>query len=70
MIPKAADWRSQMSKRELTLFEVAAGDLLDELGYERGVKRMPWWTVVGARIRTTRVDALFTARRLNRRLSP
>ncbi len=31
------DWRTQMSKSDLALFEVAAGDLLDELAYERGM---------------------------------
>ncbi len=50
------------------LFEVAAGDLLDELGYERGLHRMPLWAAVGARIRTTGIDARFAARRLRRKV--
>jgi Sulfotransferase family len=31
------DWRTQMSKEDVERFEAAAGDLLDELGYPRGV---------------------------------
>jgi sulfotransferase family protein len=30
------DWRTDMSRDEVASFEAAAGDLLDELGYERG----------------------------------
>jgi Sulfotransferase family len=30
------DWRTQMARRDVALFEAIAGDLLDELGYERG----------------------------------
>jgi hypothetical protein len=29
------DWRQQMSRRDVELFEVLAGDLLSEMGYER-----------------------------------
>ena len=29
------NWRSEMSTEDLERFEAAAGDLLDELGYER-----------------------------------
>jgi sulfotransferase family protein len=34
--PGLRDWRSEMSKDHLERFEAAAGDVLDELGYERG----------------------------------
>jgi hypothetical protein len=33
------NWRHQMPPAELARFEAAAGDLLDELGYERGERR-------------------------------
>jgi hypothetical protein len=37
------DWRTQMSSKDLAIFELVAGDLLDELGYERGSGRpSPW----------------------------
>jgi hypothetical protein len=31
------DWRKQMSRRDIEIFEVLAGDLLESLGYERTV---------------------------------
>ena len=34
------DWRSEMSAEALQQFEAAAGDLLAELGYERGARRL------------------------------
>jgi hypothetical protein len=39
--PGLRDWRSQMSGEDLERFEAAAGDLLDELGYERGSSPTP-----------------------------
>lgn len=33
--PGLRDWRTQMPSRDVELFEALAGDLLDELGYER-----------------------------------
>jgi hypothetical protein len=33
--PGLRDWQTQMSERDVTLFECLAGDLLDELGYVR-----------------------------------
>jgi hypothetical protein len=33
--PGLRDWRTQMSERDVSLFECLAGDLLDELGYDR-----------------------------------
>ncbi len=38
--PGLRDWRSQMHPRDLELFEAIAGDLLDELGFERSVRRI------------------------------
>lgn len=35
------DWRTQMSHRDLQLFEALAGDLLEKLGYQRGVDTIP-----------------------------
>jgi len=35
--PGLRDWRTQMTERDLELFEALAGDLLTALGYERGV---------------------------------
>ncbi len=32
---KRSDWRKTMSKRDVTLFDLLAGDLAEELGYER-----------------------------------
>jgi hypothetical protein len=37
--PGLRDWRTQMAPAALERFEAAAGDLLDELGYERAVVR-------------------------------
>lgn len=37
--PGIRDWRSQMPSGQVELFEAAAGDLLDELGYERAFPR-------------------------------
>jgi Sulfotransferase family len=45
------DWRSQMSKRDLALFEAIAGDLLQEAGYERGIHRPSHAARVDARLR-------------------
>jgi hypothetical protein len=33
------DWRTQMAQKDVTAFELLAGDLLTELGYERTVQR-------------------------------
>jgi hypothetical protein len=40
------DWRSQMSPDDLAVFEANAGDLLSELGYERGLGQIPARTVL------------------------
>jgi Sulfotransferase family len=39
--PGLRDWRSQMRSDDVERFEAAAGDLLDELGYERGSSPSP-----------------------------
>ncbi len=58
------DWRTQMSKKDLALFEVAAGDLLDELGYERGAGRIAAWINISGRLQAVSSDARFAAYRL------
>jgi hypothetical protein len=35
------DWRKQMSREDLTVFESVAGSLLEELGYARGIEYLP-----------------------------
>ncbi len=35
-------WRSEMSREMLAAYEEIAGDLLEELGYERGHRRRRW----------------------------
>ena len=57
------DWRTQMDGASLTLFEALAGDLLDQVGYERGVGRIPR----SAKIKTSGVHLAVLARRLQRR---
>ncbi len=39
--PGLRDWRSQMPPEDVERFEAAAGDLLDELGYERAYPHLP-----------------------------
>lgn len=38
--PKLREWRTQMPKRDVELFEALAGDLLTDLGYERSFERI------------------------------
>jgi hypothetical protein len=45
------DWRSQMSKRDVALFEAIAGDVLEEAGYERSIRRTSHAVRVDARVR-------------------
>lgn len=59
--PGLRDWRTQMDEADVALFEVLAGDLLDDLGYSRsGIPPSPaveaeaarclrWWTENGQR---------------------
>lgn len=35
------DWRTEMTREDRARFEALAGDVLDELGYERSVPRLP-----------------------------
>ncbi len=37
--PGLRDWRQQMPREDVERFEAAAGDLLDDLGYERGISQ-------------------------------
>jgi len=43
------DWRTEMSGDDIASFEAAAGDLLDELGYERGAPELNGELAVRAR---------------------
>lgn len=43
------DWRSQMSGRDVVMFEALAGDMLEELGYERSVPQIPAPVLIRAR---------------------
>jgi hypothetical protein len=54
--PGLRDWRTDMSPSDLAVFQAIGGRLLDELGYERGVARIPvsarltaWRQVASAR---------------------
>jgi hypothetical protein len=50
--PGLRDWRSQMTAEDVERFEVAAGDVLEELGYTRAVPRpRPEMVEQAARIR-------------------
>lgn len=65
------DWRSQMDLSQLARFEVLAGDVLDELGYERAVSRPGLRPRVEARRRWLDVQArraVDRGRKLRRRL--
>ena len=43
------DWRTQMSIDDLASFEAVAGDVLAEVGYERGLRRIPSRVALRAR---------------------
>jgi hypothetical protein len=43
------DWRQEMSRSDVALFEAIAGDLLSELGYERAMTKVPVSARVHAR---------------------
>ncbi|HEY7282281.1 MAG TPA: sulfotransferase [Actinomycetota bacterium] len=53
------DWRRQMPRRDLELFEAIAGRTLEELGYERGVASVP----LAARARAQFLRANVAAKR-------
>jgi hypothetical protein len=56
------DWRRQMSRQDVALFEAIAGDLLFQLGYERAVPRPP----LSARVRARAEVAAVLRARLGR----
>jgi hypothetical protein len=58
------DWRSQMSRDDVDLFELVAGDLLDELGYERGGGRPSLWIRATAAFQRARGARDFVAQRV------
>jgi hypothetical protein len=51
------DWRTELRPWEVELFEVLAGDLLAELGYERAVPHPPLRARLGARARWAGMQA-------------
>lgn len=57
------DWRTQMDEESLELFEALAGDLLAEVGYERGAEAIP----ASIRVKALGVRIATLARRLQRR---
>jgi hypothetical protein len=59
------DWRTQMDGESLRLFEALAGDLVDQLGYERGAGSIPRSVAIKART----VHLAILARRLRRRVA-
>jgi hypothetical protein len=52
--PGLRDWRTQMSDRDIELFEALAGDLLSDLGYERRVTSFSREIITLAEISQTR----------------
>ena len=63
--PGLRDWRAQMAPRDIELFEAIAGDLLEDLGYERAYPRVSaavadvaercrfWWATNGPKPSTS-----------------
>ncbi len=62
------DWRRQMSKPDIAAFEIVVGDLLQELGYQRGIDRLPASARLKARFRVLRHKSQFAVRRFVRRV--
>jgi hypothetical protein len=60
------DWREQMSRSDLEIFEAIAGDLLGELGYERAVSPVTPSMRSKARLLRAYVSGKQQARRLVR----
>lgn len=58
------DWRRDMTENDLVLFEAIAGDLLGELGYERGIEHIP----PSARVRAASAHVGVFARKVTGRL--
>jgi hypothetical protein len=53
-----------MSRHDVALFELVAGDLLDELGYERGGGRPSLWIRATATLQRARGAGDFIAQRV------
>lgn len=62
------DWRTEMSRAQVTRFELIAGDLLDELGYERATPRRRGAAGIRAGL-TLAVRTGVNARQARRRLT-
>jgi hypothetical protein len=59
------DWRTQMDRRQVVLFEALAGDVLTEFGYERAASTIPR----PVKVEATRARAMVLVRRLRGRLA-
>ena len=57
------DWRKEMTPAEVARFELVAGDLLDELGYERGSASPGPGVRLDAALRRARLEVLRAYRR-------
>lgn len=64
------DWRTQMSDEDVEIFEALAGDLLDDLGYERRVARPSPRIRAAARSRLMRVHARRAGRAVSSAVNP
>jgi hypothetical protein len=62
------DWRREMSQEDVVLFEALAGDLLVDLGYERGAPSPPFRVQLYARSRRLRIEGERIARQGVRRV--
>jgi len=58
------DWRKQMAKSDIALFEAIAGDLLVDLGYQRSTSA----TSLATRLRVAAAQAQWQMRRIGARL--
>src|SRR5207244_2084291 len=61
------DWRHQMPSVDVAAFEIVVGDLLQELGYQRGIDHLPASARLRARLRVLRHKSQFAVRRFFRR---
>jgi Sulfotransferase family len=66
--PDARDWRTQMEPDAVRHFEAVAGDLLQDLGYERRYPRVPQRDRVEGLVRTAGLDARAMASEAKRAL--
>jgi hypothetical protein len=60
------DWRREMARRDLEVFEALAGDLLEELGYERAVPHLSPSARANGALRWARVQGRRALRRLRK----